>query len=215
MSQNYLDYTPVKPWYKKRLNYEIEIVITSFLAMTCLLFYSLSSLGFTEKAFEFMLVQSGRLSYPVFLLLFTASSLHILLSNRYTRWLVRYKRALGFSFAIIYTFHAIAIVGLFSLTQSVGIDGAELLLSIICYILLIPMIVTSFYSIRKKMSSWLWDAIHGIGMYAFWYFFTQEFIAKAQDKGTLTFLILAISAGLALTVRIIAVTKPAKQAVAG
>jgi methionine sulfoxide reductase heme-binding subunit len=166
--------------------------------------------GFSELGFRNSLSATGRISYPIFIVIFTASSIYRLFPSRTSQWLYSNRKELGFTFAIAYFYHCIGFFGLYYLTGNFGIEGLELILSIISYFFIIVMTLTSFPGIRRNTSPWFWNSTHTIGMYMYWYFFLQEFLHRGEETSQGFYFVLAGINGIVLAFRIIATTKPIK-----
>lgn len=166
--------------------------------------------GFTEEGFRYSLSATGRISYPIFILIFTASSINKLFPSRFSQWIYTNRKELGFTFAIAYLYHCIGFFGLYYVTGSFGIEGIELILSIISYFFIIIMTLTSFPEVRRKTSPWFWNSTHTVGMYMYWYFFLQEFIHRGEETSQGFYFVLAVINALILIIRIIATNKPTK-----
>lgn len=166
--------------------------------------------GFSESGFRNSLSATGRISYPIFITIFTASSIHKLFPSRISQWLYSNRKELGLTFAITYFYHFIGFFGLYYLTGNFGIEGLELILSIISYLFIIVMTLTSFSGIRRKTSPWFWNSTHRVGMYMYWYFFLQEFLHRGEETSQSFYFVLAGINGIVLAFRIIAISKPIK-----
>ncbi|AKG22035.1 hypothetical protein [Calothrix sp. 336/3] len=188
-----------------------HLVTLLSLLMGGILAHLFISHGFTEETYKTSLSATGRISYPIFLLIFAASSLQKLFPCAFTRWVCANRRDLGFAFAIAYAYHAIGFFGLLSLKGDFGIDGLEFILSIISYIFIVLMSITSFPAVKRQISPWLWNSIHTLGMYVFWYFFLQEFMHRAEETSDWFYLPLTLMNVLVLILRIIAASKPGKS----
>lgn len=174
------------------------------------LFYNHGAI--TEEWSREVLRFTGRASFPLFLLMFSASSVNRLFPSSLSRWLVQNRKYMGLAFAILYVYHSVGLVGLRVLTGSSGIEGLELFLSIAAYIFMVAMIMTSFDAIRRKMSRWAWQSLHGTGMLIIWYFFLAEFIHKAEDSNFWFYTPLAALSGLTMVLRVVAFAKPSRSA---
>lgn len=188
--------------------WEITLLISLFIG--AVMFSLLWVHGATEDGFRLLLKATARISFPLFIMSALASSFYKLAPNGLTRWLYVSRRFIGISFAIAYLYHLFGVAGLYWATGSVGIEGLELGLSIICYAFLAAMTVTSFNFFRNKMSPWLWDALHGIGMLFFWYFFIQEYVHLAED-GNAMYIPLALITAAVLPIKIIALARTPRK----
>lgn len=185
-----------------------QIVSTFTTAMGIILVILFANHGFTEEGFRFSLQATGRISFFVFLITFLASSLVQLFPSPLTLWMSMNRRYLGLSFAIMYLYHALGFLGVIWLTRHPGIEGVELIASIVSYTFLVVMTATSFSSFSRVLSPWMWASIHTVGMWTFWYFFLQEFIHKAEEKPLPMYIPLVLLTIAAAVIRWIADKQP-------
>ncbi|HEY9699292.1 MAG TPA: hypothetical protein V6D10_18680 [Trichocoleus sp.] len=186
----------------------ITAVLTGILVANILYVY-----GFTEAGMTSILKETGRLSYPLFLMCFLASSLQKIWRNSFSKWLAGNRKYLGISFAVVYAYHSIGMFGFMLITKTPGIEGIMLFLSVLAYIFVIVMTVTSFKAVYDRMPVAAWRIIHTLGMYLCWYFFLAEFIHKTEvaSYAAWYYMPLASSAFLAFAIRIIANLMPTRS----
>ena len=164
--------------------------------------------GFNETGMRLLLRVTGRVSFPLFVMTATGSSFHKLYPSALSRWLHTNRKFIGLSFAITYLYHFFGIAGLIYMTGNPGIDGLELILSILCYAFLVPMAITSFRSVRQRISPWAWESLHSTGMLMIWYFFLQEYLHQMEEGHTGFYATLAIITAIILPIKVIALAKP-------
>jgi methionine sulfoxide reductase heme-binding subunit len=189
-----------------------EIVTLTSISVATTMLLLLFAHGLTETGVLLTIRATGRMSFPLFLMLSLSGSLYKLIPTRSAYWLLANRKYLGLAFAIVYLYHALGFTTLIIMTREPNIEGLELILSIICYGFLVAMTVTSFRTIRRRISPWLWNSLHGIGMLFFWYFFLQEFMHRAEENPML-YLPMALMTAAVLPIKLIAATKPEKQIV--
>jgi DMSO/TMAO reductase YedYZ heme-binding membrane subunit len=177
-------------------DWKIITVVTLFVGVWLVVL--LTGYGWTEDSMRIVLRFTGRVSFPVFLLTFNAKSFHSLWRNSLTEWMVRNRRALGLAFTVVYLYHAIGFIGLTYITGNPGIEGIEMVLSILAYGFLTAMTITSMSAIARRMSLEAWQFVHTTGMFTFWYFFVQEYLHKFEETGSIYYATLASITGLSL-----------------
>jgi methionine sulfoxide reductase heme-binding subunit len=187
-----------------------EVVTFTAISVATAMLLLLFAHGLTETGVLLTIRATGRISFPLFLMLSLSGSLYKLFPSSGAYWLLKNRKYLGLAFAIIYLYHALGFTTLIIMTREPNIEGLELILSIICYGFLVAMTVTSFRAIRRQISPWVWNSLHGIGMLFFWYFFLQEFMHRAEEN-PLLYLPMAIITATILPIRLIAATKPEKH----
>ena len=185
-----------------------EIVTTFSLVVGLFGIALMAAYGLNEEGMRLLLRVTGRISFPLFVMVAIGSSLHKLYPCALSKWLYSNRKFIGLSFGVVYLYHAFGIGGLIFITGSPGIGGLELILSILCYSFLIPMMITSFRSVRQRLSPWLWESFHSIGMLMVWYFFLQEYLHQAEEGHTWFYGTLAIITAILLPIKVIALAKP-------
>lgn len=125
---------------------------------------------------------TARTSMVLFLVAFTASSLHRLMGSSATAWLLRNRRAFGLAFVVSHLLHAMALVRLWRLDPAL-FDALTTPASFIaggsCYAIILALGVTSFLPIRKAMSPRAWSRLHRWGVWVIWAFFLVNFGRRA------------------------------------
>jgi methionine sulfoxide reductase heme-binding subunit len=121
-------------------------------------------------------------SFLLFGAAFTASALHRLRPNAFTRWLRRNRRYLGVAFAASHATHAAAIVTLVvkypaAFHERAGAGSS--LPGIIAYAFILAMTATSF----NRTAAWLgrraWKVLHVVGSFYVWGAFVKAFLVRA------------------------------------
>lgn len=114
---------------------------------------------------------TGRASFPLFILTFVASSLALLVPNRWTGRLLRDRRWWGLGFAACFAVHLVALsvfnwrMGKFPPVDSVNAG-------VLAYALLLAMVLTSNGAAQRRLGrGWTW--LHRTGMWIFLLIFGQ------------------------------------------
>jgi len=89
-------------------------VIYAALLLGCalLLTAALFGAGPLEERLAALTAGTARMAFPLFWLAFTASAWQTLVGSGFTRWLVRRRRHIGLSFAVVHFLHLGALVAL-------------------------------------------------------------------------------------------------------
>lgn len=189
-----------------------QVVLASSLVAAIVTLALFAMYGTGEEGMRQVIRATGRYSFPLFVMASIASSLVKLHSNSVTQWLAANRRYIGLSFATTYIFHSVGFLGLMLEIGNPGIDGFELVLSMICYVFLAVMTLTSFDRLKRRMSKWAWDSIHSTGILFFWYFFLQEFLHKMEEDSFWYYFPLVVITAAILPIKFIAIAKPQKKA---
>ena len=116
---------------------------------------------------------TARFSFPIFLLVFVASSWNRLAPSALSRLLVRRRRALGLAFATAHTVHLGALVT-FNAIAGVVPTPATLLVGGGAYAAMFAMALTSNdASVRRLGRNWV--RLHKAGIYWLWFVFTFSY----------------------------------------
>jgi hypothetical protein len=137
--------------------------------------------GASEDSLRVAIRMTARTSFVLFVLAFSASSLHRFWANDFSRWQLRNRRYLGVSFAASHGVHALAIIALAVLhpasfqehtrTTSVG-PG------VIAYAFIIAMALTSSNKSVALIGTRAWKVLHTIGSLYIWVAFAKAFFIR-------------------------------------
>lgn len=158
------------------------IVAASAGAMGILAALSFAGAGGGEESLRQIVRWSTRLGVPLFSAAFAARPLRQMSANRVTKWLLRNRRYLGLSFAVMHFTH-LAALGAIALGYPEpfrsGLDPVTVIGGGTVYALLAAMTVTSF----DRPAAWLgrrrWRALHLVGSYALWQIMTSNYVVAA------------------------------------
>jgi len=136
--------------------------------------------GYDEASVRINIRWSAKFSLVCFCLAFGASSLSKLLKNNFSNWLVKHRRYLGISFALIHLVHLAFLLllhrdfdPLFSIrsTLSLALGG-------LAYLFLVLMLLTSFEKFATLLSKQNWNRLHTIGGYWILVVFSFSILAR-------------------------------------
>jgi DMSO/TMAO reductase YedYZ heme-binding membrane subunit len=144
---------------------------------------------------------TARLSYPIFLLAFTASAWARLSPNDLTRTLLRARRGLGLGFATAHSVHLVALATYSALAGRIP-NAVTLLGGGGAYLAMFAMAATSNDAAVRRLGA-SWRRLHTIGAYWLWAIFAFSYGGRLAS-GKLFFAPQVALALLALALRIVA-----------
>lgn len=188
------------------------LAATLTLALTAASALAYAAAGGSTDGIRAVIRLTARTSLVLFLASFVASSLVRLAPSPVTRWMIRNRRHLGFSFAMSHLIHAVAILALvrqdptlFWQLSTVGsiVSGSS------AYLVIALMAATSFDRTAALIGPRIWRALHGWGA---WFIFVS-FVFTNGKRVPMSFWYLVPVALLALAVAIrwMARTKGARE----
>ena len=121
---------------------------------------------------------TARTSLLFFCLAFTASALHQLWPNAWTRWQRRNRRYLGVAFGVSHGVHAIAIVSLILVAPELFSSVAStdmLIFGGLGYAFIVAMVATSFDRTAAMLGPRAWHVLHWISAHFIWLSFIATF----------------------------------------
>ncbi len=171
-----------------------SIVGTMAILLATVFALSWGDRSITEDNTKFLIRFTARSSCLAFLFAFIAAPLHRLWKSPLSYWLSQNRRFFGLSMTVSHTYHAIAVSTLQIAIQHQPLHGDPL--SILGYVFLIGMTVTSFHSTAKAIGRQAWRVLHTSGMYYFWLAFAMEFGRRSMQEWGYLFLTLLIASAL-------------------
>ena len=125
---------------------------------------------------------SVQFASPWIYIAFVTSALTTFFPNAFSKWLLRNRRYTGLSFAAGFGWQAVFIAALLTLYPAHYWDelhkASDLLGRSLSYIFLLALTITSFLSVRRKMSRAQWHWLHLIGI---WYFWAAIWVSYAEQ----------------------------------
>ncbi len=165
--------------------------------------------GPSEESMRAVVRISARSAVVLFLLAFSASSLHELLRKSGTAWLLRNRRYIGVSFAVAHFYHLIALILLsiwFPHPFRDDLNWVTIVGGGLAYVLIAAMAATSSDSAYQWLGGVRWRRLHTIGSYYVWFIFAQSYFPHILEGGAAVPLSIALAAGL--LVRLLRVRSP-------
>lgn len=121
---------------------------------------------------------TARLSFPIFLTAFIASSLFYWWPNPTTRWLRTKRRYLGLSFAFAHFVHLGALVTYLTLSGDSSRGLTTLLGGGGGYVMITLMALTSSNWSVRTLGPKAWGWLHWFGLYYVWFIFTFSYLGR-------------------------------------
>jgi DMSO/TMAO reductase YedYZ heme-binding membrane subunit len=142
----------------------------------------LASGGDAAERWLFATRYTARISFPLFLLAWTASSLARLAPSDSPRALLRGRRGLGLGFAAAHTIHLAALSTYFNVSGArpnlVTVLGGGL-----TYLFIFAMAATSNDAAQKRLGR-NWTRLHTVGGYLIWLIFAQSYAGRVASGKT-------------------------------
>jgi len=136
--------------------------------------------GFDEASIRINIRWSARISLICFCLAFGASAFNLLFQNDFSKWLIKHRKYLGISFAIIHLVHLLFLILLHQNFQQIFIvqSAFEIALGGLAYLFLTLMLLTSFERCSKLIARTSWERLHKIGGYWILIVFTNSMVGR-------------------------------------
>ena len=136
----------------------------------------------SEDGVRAVVRNTARSSVILFLLAFSASSLHWLFQKNGTAWLLRNRRYVGVSFAVSHFYHLLALIALAVWFPHPFLDKISLIKVLgggLAYLFIAAMSATSFDHTRQWLGIKRWKQLHTIGSFYIWFIFAQSYLPLA------------------------------------
>jgi hypothetical protein len=119
-----------------------------------------------------MIQISVRCAVPLLYLTFAASSIRVLFSGEFGRWILRNRKILGLCFAVAMAWQLLFILWLTTVFSDYYVNEVYVLRDaiegVLGYLALIAMVVTSFKPGRRLLRPQNWKLLHKSGIYFLW-----------------------------------------------
>ena len=143
---------------------------------------------------------TARAAFPVFLSVFVASAWQRLAPGALPRWLVAHRRALGLSFATMFTVHLLCLAT-YSLVSEHLPSPTTLLVGGGAFVAMYALAVTSNDAAVRRLGVRTWRRLHTFGLYYLWFVYTFTYVGRLSRSRDF-FAAFALLCVLALVVRI-------------
>lgn len=140
--------------------------------------------GFSEEGTREAIRWSARISFFCFCVAFSVTAAHGFFKNSFSFWLIMNRKFWGISFAIIHLIHFGFLVILQQYFHPVFEMAASssLFAGGFAYLFLILMLLTSFKTFSKYLSSKEWKALHLIGGYWIWAIYMSSYYKRSLTE---------------------------------
>lgn len=138
---------------------------------------------FTEVTLRTAVRLTARMSGLLFSMAFIASSLNQLVRNSFSRWMLKNRRYIGVSFALVHIIHLGFIVSVQLMFETI-IPNTKLFTMVgggIAYVFVVAMLFTSFPFFSNKLSKKQWKLLHTVGGYWIWLVFLFSYLKRAKN----------------------------------
>jgi methionine sulfoxide reductase heme-binding subunit len=168
-----------------------------------LLIANFSFRGFNEDSVRSVIAGTARVDVVLFCLAFGATSLHKLLQNSFSFWLMMNRKYWGISFALLHIVHLLFLIILQQYFHPVFTLAARFSLFAggMAYVFIILMLLTSFDTFSQLISKTAWQWLHLIGGHWIWLVFMSSYWKRVL-RGELAFLPLALLLVLVMILRV-------------
>lgn len=160
-------------------------------------------LGLGEEAIRAMVRGTARSSVLLFVLAFSASSLHTLFNTSWSRWLRQNRRYIGVSFALSHFVHLLFLILLmvhFPEDMFAKLHLVEIILAGLTYVFILAMTITSFDGPRQWLGERGWHILHATGMYLIWLIFVETYSFAAWHNPAYLPLVIMLLAAMGLRI---------------
>jgi methionine sulfoxide reductase heme-binding subunit len=122
---------------------------------------------------------TARVSFPLFILVYCASSLVRLWPSRLWKAVLRRRRQWGLGFALAHTVH-LAALAWFNIAVRSMPAAATLLGGGLAYGLMFAMAATSNDASQRALGEW-WKRLHTLGIHWIWFIFAFSYFGRMLD----------------------------------
>jgi len=162
------------------------------------------SQGPSDDILRTLLRATARISFSLFVVTFSASSLDALLDRPFTDWLRSNRRYLGLSFGGVHLIHGALVWTLASRSHGGDLTALarawQVAAGMVVYGLIVVMMATSNDAAVRQLGPARWRRLHRIGIWALFLVFLGNYVNKALGSGP-QFWTPVVVLGIALTLR--------------
>lgn len=172
--------------------WKLTVLIGGGFSIFCIL-YSIFE-GWNETTLLILLRISARVAVVLFILTFLASTLIKLENTSFTRWLIRNRKYIGISFALVHTIHLGFILVRHFLYEPALLTSEPVsrVAGFIAYLFILLMAVTSFDVVSKKLHNKSWKILHSTGGYYIWLIFFLSYLKRLGKENYLFYLLFTL-----------------------
>ena len=156
---------------------------TGCLVLTVVFLVALSGFGTDEEGLAALVRFTARVSFALFLPVYTASPLRRLWPGGATRWLLRNRRYLGLCFAWAHGLHGLAIAMLaLLLGDAFRVEWFALIGGGLAYLLIAAMALSSNDRAVRRLGPRRWALLHSVGIHWVWVVFAFDRTGLALER---------------------------------
>ncbi|WP_417449315.1 ferric reductase-like transmembrane domain-containing protein [Kordiimonas sp.] len=160
----------------KRLFIPVALILFGYI------YSQVNAAGGYVAALPYIMRPTAQMGFVLFFFAFTASSLARLAPGPGPKFLMRNRRYIGLSFALIHFAHGAIVLSNLALTDaSRGI--LELMVGGFAYLLLGLMALTSNNAAVRKLGAKRWKLLHKVGSYYIWLIFMVTSLGSVASVG--------------------------------
>lgn len=148
--------------------------------------------GGYQPALPLLMSPTANIGFLLFSLAFAASSLRRLWPNLLTRYLLRNRRYIGLSFALVHFTHLVLVLSNITLVAGQERGPGTLVPGAIAYFFLALMAITSNNAAVRKLGHRRWQWLHRTGSYYLWFIFLATTLPPDIDNAWMLLLSLAV-----------------------
>ena len=182
-----------------------RVVATTLVGLIAMTVAVSALFGVEEAGVRSQIRATARAALALFVVTFSASSVHRLTRTDASKWLLRHRRYFGVSFALAFAWHLAAVATLAMRWPTPFFANEGLVVTIagggLAYVFAAAMTVTSTDAAVRRLGARRWKILHKVGSYYIWLIFFQSYLGRALDDP----LAAALVAVLLLTVLLRAV----------
>lgn len=143
-------------------------------------------------ALPLLMSPTAGVAFVLFSLAFSASSLRQLVPNSFTRYLMRNRRYIGLSFAVVHFTHLVLVLSNITMIGGEARGIATIVPGGIAYAFLVLMTLTSNDMSLRILGVKRWRLLHKIGGYYIWLIFIATTLPPSGDSAWMLFLSIAV-----------------------
>ena len=141
--------------------------------ISAVMVYSMLGIEMTSaRAVSSMIELSVRCAVPLFFVAMAASSVNVLFSGMFGRWILRNRKFIGLSFAAAMAWQLFFILWMLTQYTEHYVENvynlSDLIEGVGGYFLLTAMVLTSFKFGRSRLTARQWKLLHTVGIYWLW-----------------------------------------------
>lgn len=160
----------------KRLFVPVALILFGFV------YSQIAAAGSYVGALPYVMSPTADMAFVLFFFAFTASSLARLAPGPGPRFLMRNRRYIGLSFALVHGVHGVLVLSNLALTpETRGIP--ELMVGGLAYLFLGLMALTSNNASVRKLGAKRWKMLHKVGSYYIWLIFLATSAGRLVNDG--------------------------------